>query len=174
MANLCRTTGPLAVGKSHGHLPGQPVPTGLVYGCQKTGGGVRNHLPASLFLSSPARRRIIDLRQALVCPSNEGRIDGHFRLEFAYLKLCDCQCFDRCNPANGAFTQTDPKTSITQPGQFNPYTYAGADPANNTDPTGSSFFSSVFLPNRLDTLTGGKRWSAERSQITAVESARVV
>lgn len=34
------------------------------------------------------------------------------------------------------FTQTDPTINIGSPGQANTYTYAGADPTNNADPTG--------------------------------------
>jgi RHS repeat-associated protein len=46
-------------------------------------------------------------------------------------------------PTNGTFTQTDPQTSITKPGQFNPYTYAGANPTNNVDPSGQDWFSDI-------------------------------
>lgn len=47
------------------------------------------------------------------------------------------------NPLAGTFTQTDPITSLTHPGQNNPYTYAGGDPINQADPNGLSLWGDI-------------------------------
>ena len=58
------------------------------------------------------------------------------------------------NPQTGAFTQPDPNTQLDNPHNANAYPYAADNPANYTDPTGSSFLSDVFgaadIVNALD------------------------
>ena len=49
------------------------------------------------------------------------------------------------NPARGAFTQQDTFVKLANPGNGNPYAYAGDSPINYIDPTGAINWGLVGL-----------------------------
>jgi RHS repeat-associated protein len=58
------------------------------------------------------------------------------------------------DPTLGRFTQTDPQTHPDDVNQASPYPYAGNDPINYTDPTGT-FSLTNFVVGTLSVLAGG-------------------
>jgi RHS repeat-associated protein len=67
------------------------------------------------------------------------------------------------DPATGQFLTVDPDVAITQA----PYTYAGDDPVNNTDPTGLCWGPGCWAQSAANTVANGaaRTWNATGGQV---------